>query len=129
MGNVKSNLSATITAVDVDSKQPLTRDIGSPSFDGAAGEYDGFQNLAAGETVITPEGTVITCLWVRNRHASNTLSVKATPQGGAEAILGVLAPGASLLVWNPTAAATVGYTSLKLTPSGANTPVEIYMGV
>lgn len=128
MPNMTSNLSATITAVDVDTKTPVTRDIGSPSYAGKTGEYVGFQELAAGETTITLPVSPVLCFWIRNRSGANTVSVKWTPQGGVEAIAGVLVPGGSMLFWNPSTVATAGITSLKLTPSVAAVPVEMYMG-
>lgn len=128
MGNVKSNLAAVITAVDVDSKQPITRDIGSPSYDGAMGVLVEFQNLAAAPTAITIPISPAVCVWIRNRSGAATILVHWTPTTGAAADICTLQPGASILLWNPTTGATAGISTLTLTASAANTPVEYYFG-
>jgi hypothetical protein len=130
MGNVKSTLTATITAVDVNSKQPITRDIGSPQLDSAFGQFSTYDTLvtAAVEVTISIPEPAAYCVYVKNLDAANTLSVKWTTQGGVEVVVTVLRPGGVLILWNPSTGATAGITSLKLTPAGNNQPVEYYLG-
>lgn len=128
MANVTSNLVATITAVDINSKQPITRDIGSPSFAGKTGDFTTYQEFPAAETVIALTVSPALCVYIKNLHATGTVLVKWTPQGGVEASIATLQPGGVLILWNPSTSGSAGITSLKVTPSVANCPIEYYIG-
>jgi len=127
-----STLIATITGVDANSEQPITRGIGSPSLAGAVGELSSYQNLstAAVETTLQLPATTVYCIYIKNLNgvgAGKTLSIKGTPTGGVEAVLAKLSPGGVFIYWQ-TVNSEGGYTSLKLTPEANDTPFEIFLG-
>jgi hypothetical protein len=61
-------------------------------------------------------------LYVKNLHASNTLAVSWTPNGGSSAAVITLGPGSSIQFQEVTAAN--GITALTLTGSAAATTCE-----
>lgn len=105
----------------------LNRQIGYVSYTGVVGGFS-VANLGSGANVISLPTSPILQLYVRNLHATNTVTVTMTPQGGASAVVQVLGPGATFSFWQTATASTYGITALTLTASGANTPVEYFLG-
>jgi len=81
-----------------------------------------------GETTIALPTPTVLQLYLRNTHATATITVKWTPQGGAEATIHIVRPGGVLVFWQPSTSATTGITGLKLTASVANTTYELFLG-
>jgi len=80
-------------------------------------------SLASGSNAITvPLSPVLFC-YVKNLHATNTIQVIWTPNGGASATILTLQPGGSIMFCEPTTGST-GITALNLTASGAATTCE-----
>jgi hypothetical protein len=61
-------------------------------------------------------------LYVKNLHATQTLTVTWTPNGGSSAVVQTLEPGSALLLIQTSL--TAGITALSLTGSGAATTCE-----
>jgi hypothetical protein len=61
-------------------------------------------------------------VYIKNNHATNTVTVTWTPNGGASAVVQTLEPGSALILSQAVTAA--GITALSLQASGASTPVE-----
>lgn len=61
-------------------------------------------------------------VYIKNLHASQTVTVTWTPNGGASNVVATIEPGSALLLLE--AAAGGGITALSLVASGASTPVE-----
>lgn len=81
--------------------------------------------LASGANVITLPVSPVLFLYVKNLHATNTVGVTWTPNGGASASILTLQPGAAIAFIEITALS--GITALTLTASGAATPVEFIL--
>lgn len=82
------------------------------------------------QTTISLPYTTIRQLLLKNTHATATITVVWTPNGGAEATINKLGPGAALALWDDTTTATgIGITSLKLTASAASTTYELFLGI
>jgi hypothetical protein len=79
-------------------------------------------SLASGPNVIGLPVSPILFLYVKNLHATNTVAVTWTPNGGASASILTLQPGASIIFMEITPAS--GITALTLTASASATPVE-----
>jgi hypothetical protein len=65
----------------------------------------------------------VTFGYIKNLHATQTLSVSWTPNGGSSNPVVVLEPG-SYVIFGGTVAATAGVTAISLTGSGASTIYE-----
>lgn len=61
-------------------------------------------------------------IYIKNLHATNTLTVTWTPQGGASNVVITLQPGGLILLNEPNV--TSGISALSLTASGVSTPVD-----
>lgn len=130
MANANSALKATITSTDANNNTPVIRDVGSIVYAGKTGQFLLSQETgnAGVDLALSLPVTPVFCIYIKNLHATGTLTVKATPQGGAEATIIVLAPGAAFLVFSPANTALTGYTSIKVNSSVANSPFDCYIG-
>ena len=72
-------------------------------------------------SVVLPIATV-NFAYIKNNHASNTLTVTWTPNGGASNVVVTLEPGSAIILSEATTGA--GITALSLQASGSSTPVE-----
>lgn len=122
-----NKLLLSIQTLDILSVPVLNRQIGYVTYNAAVGNFT-VANLANGANVITLPTTVVLQCYVKNLHATNTVTVIATPQGGASTTMQVVGPGGVFLFWQTATAGTYGVTALTLTASGANTPVEYFLG-
>ena len=95
-------------------------------FAGTSAVYDSYLELGTVATNLVLPATTIQVLFIKNNHASQTVTVTATPAGGASATIGLIQPGGVFLYLNPGTSAG-GYTAVSLTASGASTPVELLM--
>lgn len=132
MANVVTTFQTTITAVDVNNQQPVTRTYTVKLTNGATGEFSLYQNLAVAgaDVVLQLPATPLQAIAVKNNSATAKVTVKMTPNGGVAATICILGPGALFSYIDPTAAgAGIGVTNLTLNSDTAGAPVEIYMGV
>jgi hypothetical protein len=132
MANVVSTFQLTITAVDINNQQPVTRTYTVKLTNGNTGEFSLYQNIAVAlaDYVVQLPGTPLQAIAVKNNSATAKLTVKWTPNGGAAVTVVVIGPGGMVSYIDPTAAgAGIGITNLTLNTDTAGTPVEIYMGV
>lgn len=66
---------------------------------------------------------------IRNTHATATITVTWTPNGGASAVAGVIGPGDELSMWSQATGASYGISALSLQSSAAsNTTFEMFLG-
>jgi hypothetical protein len=122
-----NKLTLTLQQLDSLGVPIANRQIGPVSYSGVVGALT-VGNLANGANVITLPVSPTLQLYVKNLHTTNTITIIATPQGGASATMQVLGPGAVFLFWQSATAATYGITALTLTASAVNTPYELYAG-
>ena len=73
-------------------------------------------------TSITLPIAAVNFVYIKNNHATNTLTVTWTLNGGASEPVVTLEPGSAIILSESVTGA--GITALSLQASGANTPVE-----
>jgi hypothetical protein len=61
-------------------------------------------------------------VYIKNLHASNTLTVTWTPNGGSSNVVVTLEPGGAIILGQSTTGG--GITALSVQASGASTPIE-----
>jgi hypothetical protein len=122
-----NKLLLTLQQLDITGIPVLNRQIGYASYNANVGQFQ-VLNLGSGANVITLPASPVLQLYVKNLHATNTVTLIWTPQGGASVTVQVLGPGGVALFWQTATAVTYGITALTLTASGANTPVEMFAG-
>lgn len=61
-------------------------------------------------------------VYIANTHATQTIAINWTPNGGSTAVGPVLQPGACVILIEPNA--TSGFTAISVTGSGAGTSYE-----
>lgn len=134
--NATNTLQATIISADANGTISINRGFGNPAFSGNVGDLTINQILSNGANVIPLpiSGTVtgIQNLYIKNNAApgGGTITVTVSINGAAAVVRAILQPGGVDLVWNtpspPVAASQI--TSLTLTASVANIPVEYFVG-
>jgi len=62
------------------------------------------------------------CVYIKNLHASNTVTVLWTPNAGVQATIILLQPSSAIMLLEANTSA--GISSFLLTASGASTPVD-----
>lgn len=133
MPNATNTLQATIISADQNGVISITRGLGNPALAGNFGDLTINQQLPiAGDNTIALPMNPVQNIYVKNNAASGsgqTVIVKATPNGGAQAILAKLEPGGVFIWWNIiNTDANGGYTSLVLNASAINISVEYFLG-
>lgn len=130
MANVITNtLTATITATeDSTSNVPINRGIGNPNYDCGTAQYTEEMLLPAAPQAITLPVNPCCMVYIKNKHASNTVLVNWTDNGGAAQNVYTLNPGDVIILWADPTKTTPGITALTLTASGANTNIEMFLG-
>lgn len=124
---IQNTLQATIVSTDTNNTTAINRIISTSVFSGTEGLYCGGQKIPNADTVITLPVSPVKQVYIRNIDAASFLTIKATPNGGAEATIDILSPGSFFISWDVTGAAQ-GYTSIKLNQSVASTQVEYFLG-
>jgi len=84
-------------------------------------------SVGTGSTVITLPISPTTFVYLKNLHATQTVSVTWTPNGGASAVAIVLQPGA-FICFGEVVQGLSGITALSVVASGASTPIEYVLG-
>jgi len=82
-------------------------------------------SIGTSPTSITLPVSPVQFLYVKNLHASNTLTVTWTPNGGSSAVILVLQPGSSIQF--EEVASGSGITALTLTGSASSTTCEFLL--
>ena len=128
MANINVQLIGASLQV-VDNTGTVTRvnsNLGVLLFAGTSSFYDSYYQVGTSPVSLTLPGTTVQVLYVRNLHATQTVTVTATPSGGASVTLGVLQPGGLVFYLNP-GTTSGGYTAVSLSASGPSTPVELLL--
>ena len=127
MANVNMVVGVTIQQVDITpNTTPVNYTISGISLPCTTTFSDLWFQAGTTPTVVALPAATVWSVYVRNRHASNTLTVTFTPTGGSAQTC-VLVPGGVFLYHQPSEGAG-GITALSLTGSGANTGAELYIG-
>ncbi len=87
------------------------------------------QSLSIGNsaTPLTLPGSPTTFVYIKNLHATQTLTVTWTPNGGASNVVLTLQPGA-FIAFGEVVQGLSGITALSVQASGAATPIEYVLG-
>jgi hypothetical protein len=87
------------------------------------------QSLSIGTspTSVTLPISPCTFAYIKNLHATQTVTVTWTPNGGASNVVLTLQPGA-YISFGETVQALSGITALSVQASGASTPIEYVLG-
>jgi len=87
------------------------------------------QSLSIGTSPVTITLPIspTTFLYVKNLHATQTITVTWTPNGGASATI-LTVPAGGFISFGETAQGVSGITALSIVASGATTPVEYVLG-
>lgn len=67
-------------------------------------------------------------VFIRNTHASAKITVKWTPNGGAEATITVLGPLGAVALYDPNTHSSNGISGLKLTSDVSGSTYELGLG-
>jgi hypothetical protein len=122
--SLTAGLSGTISLTDSGGSQALAKAI-SASFVGAQVISATGQNIGTSPVTITiPTGTA-NFVYIKNTHASQTLTVTWTPASGSSNVVCTLQAGAILMLVEAVSGS--GITALSLTASGASTPVDYFL--
>jgi len=84
--------------------------------------------IGTSATAISLPIPLVQFVYVKNLHASNTVTVSWTPSGGASNPVIVLQPGSVIILLEANPVPGSGITALSLQASVANTPVEYILG-
>lgn len=88
-----------------------------------------FQEVQAGTFGTSPTSISLPVsptqfVYIKNTHASNTLTVSWTPASGTSAIVTTLAPGSAIILLQAAVTSGGGITALSFTASAASTTAE-----
>lgn len=83
-------------------------------------------SIGTSSTSITLPGSPTKIVYIQDNHASQTLSVTWTPNGGSSAAIVTLQPGEFIVLGGQTGSSG-GITALSLQASGAGTPAKIIL--
>lgn len=114
-------LTATLTLTDSLTGDAQESKAVSAAFAGSASMSVQTASIGTSPTSITLPGSPVNGLYLKNLHASQTITVTWTPAGGSSNVVKTLQPGGVLVFIDPIAG---GITALSLTASGTATPVE-----
>lgn len=128
MSASQNNLSLIVNQQDSNGVKIVNRLVGAISYDGVAGEFhNGILTTTSITTLDLPTATILQ-FYIKNTHATATILITATVQGGTSVISARIGPGGVYAVWNPATGTTIGFTEIKLTASVANTTFEMFLG-
>lgn len=122
---VTATLSGTITLIDSDSGTLALSKTLSLAFAGVLAYVANTLTIGTGNTTPAIPNTTANFIYIKNNHATNTVTVTWTPNGGSGAAVQTLEPGSAIIVSQVVTGG--GITALTLTASGASTPVEMIL--
>lgn len=124
--SITAALTGNITLVDsVVGNQALIKSIASLIFTGTNSSYANSQNIGTSPTTINLPISPTKFVYIKNLHATQTLTVTWTPNGGSSNPVVTLQPSEALIFVGSNTSG--GITALSLTASGASTPVEFVL--
>lgn len=132
MANINVSLnSASIQVLDQASNLfRVNSVVGTITLAATASFYDAYLQAGSGAgTVLTLPAAQIWVVYVKNLHASQTLTVQLTVIGGVQisaANSPILPPGGVFMYWNPVETAG-GITGVTLIGSAGNTSAEVLL--
>ena len=124
MATSTNNLAATVTTLDALNATILQRSLTATYGGSASGLREGSLPDNSAHAQSLPIATVRQ-YYLKNTHASATITVTWTPAGGASAVVQTVGPGGVLLFWQKTTDG--GITALSYQASAAAT-FEDFMG-
>lgn len=124
----QNNISLVIVQQDINSTNILNRLIGAIAYAGIVGVFtDGLLPDTSGHSQTLPTTNLLQ-FYFKNTHATATITITATPQGGSSAVVTKVSPGSIFVNWSSVTSATAGYTAVTLTSDTANATFEMFMG-
>ena len=122
---VTATLSGTVNLADSITGNIALSKVISLIVTGSIQEYAQSFNFGTSPTSVTLPVSPVNFVYIKNLHATFTLTVSWTPNGGASAVIQTLEPGGYLIMGQPTSGA--GITALSITASNASTPAEFIL--
>jgi hypothetical protein len=124
--SVTATLTGSITLTDsVGTTGSLNKVLTALANTGTTSEFAQSLSLSSGANPITLPVSPVQFLYLKNTHASNTVIVTWTPNGGASNIVLTLQPGSTIIFVETNAVS--GITALSLNASGTPTTVEMIL--
>jgi hypothetical protein len=128
MASSVNNLTLLINRQDSSGVNIENRSIGAISFAGVAGELDVRQTPDANIHAFDLPTPIVLQVYIKNTHATANLTITATPQGGASAVVAVVPAGGVFVYWAPVTTASAGFTAVSYTGSVTGTTFEFFLG-
>lgn len=120
--SIQSNFSGSIQLTDPNTGTVQLYKALTAIFTGTISTVAESLSIGTSPTSIALPITPTQVVYIKNLHASNTVTVTWTPNSGSSNIVITLQPGSMILL--NEANATSGISALSLTASGATTPVD-----
>lgn len=117
---VTASFAGSIATADGNGGQS-TKNLGTTTAGVQASAASGLLIGTSPVTIAVPNA-VANFVYIKNLHATNTLTVTWTPNGGSSNVVVTLEPGGSIILAQSTVGG--GITALSVTASGASTPIE-----
>jgi hypothetical protein len=125
----QNNLTLSYQILDNNGDSIARRQISVSDTSPTVGEAQRGYLVDTNEATISLPFTSIRQLLIFNTHATAKITVKWTPNGGAQATVGIVGPGDAIGFWLKSALVTgLGITSLKLTSDTSGATYEITFG-
>ena len=129
MASSQNNLTLTLVQQDSGGNHILGTSGRTPAdfkWGGTVGVF--YENLLIGTsaTTITLPISPTVNVYIKNLHATQTLTITATPNGQSSVVLDILGSGEVYLRWGTASAR--GLTALSLAASAASTNIEMFLG-
>jgi hypothetical protein len=122
---INATFSGQLLVTDNLGSNPLVKFLSGFQFKGTTQTYSQNQLIGASPTTITLPISPTQVIYVANLHATQTLTVTWTPNGGSSNVVVTLQPTAMILHVSPNV--TSGITALSLQGSGASTNCEFIL--
>jgi len=97
----------------------------SAAFAGSLSTLGEAVSIGASPTTLVLPKSPTQVVYIKNLHATQTLTVTWTPNGGGSAVVQTLQPLGFLLLLNSNT--TSGITALSVQASGAATPIDYFL--
>lgn len=123
-----NSFTAVVNQQDANNVNLVNKTLGAFVYAGIVGEERTGLLTGTGAVSLTlPTANVLQFL-LQNLHATATIVITATKQGGTGAIISNVGPGGFFCNWSVTSGATNGYTAISLTSDTANAGYLSYLG-
>lgn len=121
-----NNLTLLINRQDSSGVNVENRSVGAISYSGSAGEFDVRAAPDTSQHTLDLPATTVYQVYIKNTHATATLTVVGTVTSGSSQTICKLPPGAVFVYWTATAAN--GFTDLKYTSDTTGGTFEMFLG-